>query len=149
MKQNKIRVILLEDNDAIREVICDLFDLRGYEVFAFKTPAICPLHLLPECRCKENERCADIILSDLEMPCINGLKFIENQRYKNCKAPHIAMMSGNWGEEELLRASELGCKNFHKPFQIDEINEWLDEVEKNIDLERKLTNWFKEPLGDV
>jgi len=149
MEKNKIRVILLEDNEVNRNVLCDLFDMRGYEVFAFETPAICPLQLLPECRCNANERCADIILSDLGMPIISGLQFIENQKHKNCKVLHVAMMSGNWGKEELVKAKELGCKIFHKPFQINDINEWLDEVEKNISLDRKLKDWFKELLGDV
>ena len=149
MEKDKIRVILLEDNEVIRNVLCELFNRRGYEVFAFETPAICPLHLLPECRCNENESCADIILSDLEMPTISGLQFIKNQKDKSCKILHFAMMSGKWEKEELLKAKDLGCKIFHKPFQINDFNEWLDEVEKNISLERKLTDWFKELSGDI
>ncbi len=148
MGKNKIRVILLEDNEGSRAVLCEVFARRGYEVFVFGTPAICPLQIRPECRCDQNERCADIIFSDLEMPVIDGLQFIENQRKKQCKTPFIAMMSGNWGEKELLRAQELRCKIFHKPFEIKEINGWLDELEEHINFDRKLTDWVKEPMED-
>ena len=56
------------------------------------------------------------------------------------------MMSGAWGEEGLLKAKELGCKIFFKPFNFEDITEWLDEVEQNISLERELRDWFKENL---
>ena len=145
MEQNRIRIILLEDNDANRKLLCRLFDRRGYEVFAFPTPAVCPLQRLPECRCDGNERCADIILSDLDMPLVTGLQFIENQKQKNCKVVHAAIMSGNWQEDAVLKARELGCKIFHKPFEIREINDWLDEIDNSTNLERRLTDWLKEP----
>ena len=50
------------------------------------------------------------------------------------------MMSGNWPNEDLAMAKKLGCKVFNKPFDLSEIDAWLDDVEKNIDLDRELSN---------
>lgn len=50
------------------------------------------------------------------------------------------MMSGNWPKEDMTIAKKLGCKVFNKPFTISEMDEWLDDVEKNIDLDRELSN---------
>ena len=136
----KIRALLLEDNDLIRSLMSTVLESRGYEVFKFSTPAICPLQKTPACGCADNSRCADIILSDLGMPAVSGIEFIKNQKEKKCKTPYIAMMSGNWPAEDVKTARELKCKVFNKPFNMAEIEEWLDDVEKNINLNRKLVN---------
>ena len=145
MKQeNKIRVILLDDNDGIRSDLLKILAARGYEVFAFSNPAICPLQIMPECRCNANQACTDIIVSDIDMPNMTGLSFIENQKKKNCKCQHIVLMSGNWTDTDLSRAHELDCKTFNKPFSFNEFYKWLDEVVKAIEPSRELCDWFKE-----
>lgn len=142
MSKIKLRAILLEDDDTIRNVIKEVLTGRGYETFSFDSPAICPLQLTRECLCNERQQCIDIIISDLDMPAVTGLQFIENQRKKKCKCQHIALMSGFLTEQDKLRAKALGCKIFLKPFSLDELYKWLDEVENQIDPNRELTNWF-------
>jgi len=117
---------------------------RGYEVYAFSNPAICPLQTVPECRCSGKQACTDIIISDLDMPNMTGLDFIEKQKKKNCKCQHVVLMSGSWTEQDLSRAHELGCKTFAKPFAFQEFYDWLDEVEKSLEPARELTNWFQD-----
>jgi len=141
----KFRIILLDDDDGVRSVLSEILANRGYEVFPFSSPAICPLQMMPECRCNVNQTCTDIIISDLDMPNMTGLDFIENQKKKNCKCQHVVLMSGNWTEQDLLRAHELGCKTFAKPFPFEEFYEWLDEVERSIESTRELCNWFQDP----
>jgi len=74
------------------------------------------------------------------MPSVSGIEFIKNQKAKKCKTPYIAMMSGNWSTGDVVSARKLGCKVFNKPFNMSEMDEWLDEVEKNINLDRELSN---------
>jgi CheY-like chemotaxis protein len=139
----KLRAIILEDDEVLKEVLSEILRLRGYEIYAFDTPAICPLQLAPECECHENERCADILLSDINMPLITGLEFIRNQKDKGCKSPYTALISGEWSAERLSEAESLGCKTFPKPYSLKEINDWLDDIEKNIDLSIELRDWVK------
>ena len=138
------RVLLLEDNVSILKLLTELLKERGYEVLGFTSPAICPLQMTPECRCGENQRCTDIIISDLQMPAVTGLTFIENQRKKNCKCPNIALVSAFWTKEDLSLAHDLKCKTFTKPFFFQELDEWLDEVETTIEPGRELCNWFQD-----
>ena len=140
----KFRVILLEDNDAIRFLFSEIFADRGYEIFTFSTPAICPLQMIPECRCGVNQTCTDMIVSDLDMPNMTGLSFIENQKKKNCKCQHVVLMSANWTEQDLSLAHKLGCKTFEKPFPFQVFDEWLDEVERSIEPTRELCHWFQD-----
>ena len=76
----KFRVILIEDSKAILRLLSETFGDRGYEIFGFYNPAVCPLQMIPECRCGVNQMCTDIIVSDLNMPNMTGLSFIENQK---------------------------------------------------------------------
>ena len=140
----KFRAIILEDSPSILRLFTDLLTERGYETFGFSNPAICPLQLLPECRCDENQTCTDIIISDLRMPNITGLGFIEIQKRKKCKCRHIALVSASWTEKDLSIARSLGCKTFTKPFFFQELEDWLDEVEADIEPSRELLNWFQE-----
>ena len=143
----KLRIVLLEDNEMLRTMLSGVLADRGHEVFSFSNPARCPLQVLQECRCNANQTCTDISLSDLEMPNMNGLRFIENQKKKNCKCQNVVLMSGRWTEHELKRAQELGCETLEKPFPLDELIEWLDEVERSIAPTRVLCSWFKESIN--
>lgn len=143
---NKIRIILLDDLDSIRNSLSKFLALNGYEVFSFSSPVICPLQLEPECRCTENQTCTDIIITDLDMQGMSGLKFIQNQKNKNCKCKYIALMSGLWTEEKLDRADELSCKIFTKPVLPNDILRWIKDVTNKIDPDRELCSWFEEPL---
>ncbi len=138
------RVLLLEDTVSILKLLTEFLEDRGYEVLGFSSPAICPLQMKPECRCGENQRCTDIIISDLQMPAITGLTFIENQRKKNCKCKHVALISAYWTDKDLARAQTLKCKTFTKPFFFPELDKWLDHVEKTIDPGRELCNWVQD-----
>ncbi len=141
---SKVRVILLDDNEGVRSILAEILEERGYEVFSYADPGICPLQLEPECRCKGSQTCTDIIISDVDMPSMTGLEFIENQKNKKCKCRHVVLISGGWTEERLERAHNLGCKTFEKPFPFDQFYKWLDEIEKRIEPTRELCSWFQE-----
>ena len=136
------RVLIFDDQKEIRQLLWSLFDDRGYEVFTFPHPAICPLSEADCCPCPSDQSCTDIIISDVEMPFLNGLDFIEQQIGKGCRCKYIALMSGAFTDEHVAKATALGIKLFKKPFQIKEIIEWLDQVETEIDPQRKLTDWY-------
>jgi CheY-like chemotaxis protein len=142
--ETNLRIILLEDTEAIRSSMTKMLRNRGFEVFSFSNPSICPLQLEPECRCDETQTCTDIIVSDMDMPEMTGLTFIENQRRKNCKCQHVALMSGLWTEENLEHAQELDCKVFVKPFPFDDLIEWISKIQKDVKPSRKLCMWFED-----
>jgi two-component system, response regulator YesN len=138
----KIRVLVLEDDTIIRESLTKILTGLGYDVYSYSTPAVCPLQELTECRCGEKQTCIDIIVSDLEMPIMSGLDFIEGQRTKRCKCQKIAIMSGNITQEAQLRANALNIKLIKKPFSLEVLFNWLNEVEKDINEDRELLDWF-------
>ncbi len=82
------------------------------------------------CQCSRVTPCADVILTDLEMPGVNGLDFVEDQMRKGCKCRHMALMSGHWSDETLRRAKALGVHVLAKPFHPAQIETWIAELEK-------------------
>ena len=138
----KLRALIFDDHQEIRQFLWAVFDSRGYEVFTFPHPAICPLSGENPCPCPKEQSCSDIIISDVEMPFKNGLDFIEEQISKGCRCKNIALMSGAFTNEHFAKLKSSGIMYFKKPFKLDDLEIWLDRIEKNIDPERKLADWY-------
>ena len=138
------RVLIFDDQKVIRQVLWSLFDDRGYEVFTFPHPGLCQLSEVNHCPCPEGQACSDVIISDVEMPFKNGMDFIEEQINKGCRCKNIALMSGAFKNKHIAKAKSLGLTLFKKPFRLADINNWLDQIEKNIDPERNLAVWLRE-----
>ena len=137
----KLRSYIFDDNDTVRTLLQQVCLDRGYEVFAFSSPGLCPLNLNQSCQCPVPCACGDIVLSDLKMPIVDGLEFVRAQRAKGCHIRFVALMSGYWSEGDLLLARQYDCKIFQKPFPLSELYAWLDEVERQIDPSRCLASF--------
>lgn len=135
------RAVIFDDNDLIRFALRSLLDRRGYEVLTFPEPGLCPLHVIQECPCPANTRCADLIMSDVNMMGVNGIEFVEQLIQKGCRRPHFSLMSACFSSDDLVRASKLGCALFTKPLDMHRVTAWVEEVERSIPSERILFDW--------
>ncbi len=135
----KIKAVVLEDDDTIRTLTCEILKDRGYEVCASSGPLFSPVYLDEECICSD-EHCSTIVITDINMPNMTGLEFIEHQKSMGCNIQYVAVMSGRWTNETLAHANRLGCQTFNKPFKIDEIKKWLDECEMRLGYKSRLSN---------
>ena len=142
MAEITYRVLIFDDDDNIRKLLWTYFDKKGFEVFTFPNPASCPLCKKEICPCPIKHACADFILTDFEMPIMKGLNFLEEQINKGCRCNHMALMSGNLSNKEIQHAKELGVAVFHKPFNLKEIDDWVEKSIKTIPDERILSSWF-------
>jgi len=136
------RVLIFDDDAIIRKILWQYFDNRKYEVLTFPHPKSCALCDIQSCDCPIQEACADIIISDLNMPFMKGLDFLELQITKGCKAKHLALMSGDLTATDADRAVQHGIKLFEKPFVFKELDEWVKVVEEEIPAERRLADWY-------
>ena len=141
-----MRIVVMDDNPDIRKMLKTALESKGHEVFTFDNPKICPLQMIPVCRCEENEKCADLIITDIEMPEMDGFEFLENHRAKNCHCKDVFVMSGRLNRGDVERATALGCKTFHKPLQLAMLFDQVEQVERKISPERRLRDWFLEVI---
>jgi DNA-binding response OmpR family regulator len=123
------KVLVLDDDDLIRSTLFYFLQQEGYHVEAYAQPDHCPIYLSNQCICQVNEPCADIIITDINMPGTGGIEFIQSQLRKGCKVTHIAVMSGDWESGQMKIARDLGCKTFLKPFSILAMKKWLESLQ--------------------
>jgi len=140
--ERKMRVIVFEDDQDIGQLIEQFLKDKGYEVYMYQDPSQCPLQHSHDCQCSEKETCADVVITDIDMPHVSGFDFIEGQVSKGCKIRNMAVMSGRWSEISAKRAESLGCTVFKKPFSLSLFAEWLDMCEDRLDRSKNLSNWF-------
>lgn len=139
------RILIFEDNDILRSTLKYILNEQGYEVFAFSQPRMCQLHDSANHNCPVDHACADIIISDVNMPTKTGLELIKEREQKGCIVKYRALMSADWTDADLKYAQELGCHIFHKPFDIKEMLKWLNESVAKINPERKLSDMLTKP----
>ncbi len=136
----KTRVLIFDGNQTLGITLNKILDGRGFDVFTFSESAVCPLFHTDDHIRNSDSVCSDIIISDLYLPSIDGLKLIKDQIDKGCKVKGRALMSTTWSEDEWQYAQKLGCKLFSKPFDLNSMLEWMDDCAKGIDADRKLIN---------
>lgn len=127
-------VFVLEDESILRSTLGEILTQNGYNVQEYSDPTFCPISNVQNSWCNVKVPCADFIITDINMPRMNGLKFIENQMQKGCIAPHVAVMSAVWSEDQYQKARELGCKVFEKPFGFIDLLNWMKECENQSNL---------------
>lgn len=138
-KKSSYRILVFDDHQEILNLLKVVFDSRGYEVLTYPHPGACPIFDNTSCSCPDGQSCTDIILTDINMPVMKGIDFIEKQLEKGCHCRHLALMSGDYTLDDMQRASELGLKFFKKPFAVADIFDWLDQIEQKINPHRQLT----------
>ncbi|MFZ2196303.1 MAG: response regulator [Thermodesulfovibrionales bacterium] len=135
----KPRVIIFDDESMLLELMEFYFDRWGFEVFSFQTPIVC-LFNGSSGSCESLAPCADLVISDFQMPQMTGIELFQLQARKGCRIDNKmkAIMSGHADGELLKQCKDLGYKFFQKPFDYSELYAWVSECEKYFDLSKPL-----------
>lgn len=121
-KKGKIKrpkILVVDDEINIRELLEDLLRAKGYEVSTASNGE----DALKMLKCE----CYDLIISDVKMPVKDGVAFFKelvdvNPSMKN----RVMFVTGNMDEiEGFLKGTGLRC--IHKPFDIGELLDVVDE----------------------
>lgn len=73
---------------------------------------------------------------------MSGLEFIEAMKKQGCKgiAQNMVVMSGALAQEDISKATALGCVVVEKPITLNQIDELIEEMKKVINPERRLAD---------
>lgn len=143
----KPRVIIFDDEIFVLGMLKDFFRMRGYEVLSYDNPtSICPIYGDDGDVCRNEHPCSDIMITDFNMPGVNGVELLEFQARKGCRLDirNKSVISGYIDDANMRRVYELGCNFLHKPFTLYALTEWLSECEKRLDLEAPLATRRRE-----
>jgi CheY-like chemotaxis protein len=116
-------ILLVDDEADFRLSMALLLERRGYQV----SEASNGLHALQIIsNCVREDRDIDLILTDIKMPMMTGVQFIERVRQEK-EDVEIVIVTGYGDRETLSKLAGKGCnKILHKPFDEEELLGLLD-----------------------
>lgn len=115
------KILVVEDEDYLREIVCSLLKGKGYETSEAPNGKVARevLHL----------KDFDVILSDVQMPHLSGIELLE-WNMKNKSIPFV-LMTGFSHILETQSAFDLGAVGFlTKPFEESELFDVIDRIAK-------------------
>lgn len=127
-----MRTLLFEDDDQLRLVLHRMCTRRGWKIRSFQNALACPLACSSKCTCPLPEFCANVIVTDFEMPGLDGVSFVSQLRDKGCRISNIAVFSGSCDDDALACASDLGIRVFAKPDGILALLDLLETVASQV-----------------
>ena len=116
-------IFVIDDDKMIREMIRNLLENNGHQVVCAENGRL-GLELL-------RQKAADLIITDIFMPEMDGTEFIMDIVEEFPQAKIIAISGGsNIEEVDILKlAHNLGAvKTFQKPFDLQEFNAAVEEL---------------------
>ena len=117
---SKNRILLIEDEDLIREMIALALEEEGYEVHTAKNGRSA-LAMLQNTNLNKAKLTPDLIILDLMLPEINGLDICRLLRYEGDITP-ILVVSAKSSETDRVLGLEVGADDYlSKPFSMREL----------------------------
>lgn len=113
------RILVVEDEDLIREMVVLSLQEEGYEV-AIAKDGVTASNLLQTAEDDESEIPYDLIVLDLMLPQVNGLDICRWLRYQGNLIP-ILVLSAKASETDRVLGLEVGADDYiTKPFSMPE-----------------------------
>ena len=117
MTDERLRVLLAEDDRAVRESLARAMTLEGYEVSAVNDGAAALQHL----RDDSVDVPPDIILLDVSMPAVDGLTVCRVLRSEGVRIP-ILMLTARTEPSDRIAGLDAGADDYVlKPFDLGEL----------------------------
>jgi DNA-binding NtrC family response regulator len=115
MTANKLRVLVLDDEPIVCKRLQPALEKLGFEVDAF-TQSVEAMHQIQQTD-------YDIIITDLKMKEIDGMRFLEEAKKQNPKT-EVIVITGFATMETARQSFQKGVFDFiAKPFKLTEIQE--------------------------
>ncbi len=108
-------VLLVEDDEAIRELICDVLQAEGFVVTA-ATDAATGIRLLEQ-HSPDEDFC--VVLLDWMLPGTSGLKVLQHLQERGARVPVIAMSASRDDLQQAIRAGADVA--LAKPFEVEHL----------------------------
>jgi len=121
-----MRILIVDDSSTMRRIIGNVVTQLGVakEDFDEAEDGVVALNLY-----KKNNN-YDVVLTDWNMPNMNGLELVKAIRLLDKKIP-IVMITTEGGKGEVITALKAGVNNYIvKPFSADILKEKLDGLVK-------------------
>jgi len=128
----KIKILILDDDSAIRNELSEFLESKGFEIYKASKPSEAELLL--------NQTEIDIAIIDVKLPEKDGIETLKDIRQKHPEIEFI-IISGHGDMEMVIQAMRAGAGNFFlKPFRSIDVENAIERTQRYI----KLNKQFKE-----
>jgi two-component system chemotaxis response regulator CheY len=120
-----IRALIVDDSSVMRKIVERCLRQAGMDL-----GQVLEASNGAEALALVTENTFDLILSDINMPVMDGLEFIKHlKEVESAKNIPIVMITTEGGEKSVLEALSLGAKGYiRKPFTPDQVKEHVIPV---------------------
>ncbi len=113
MDMNAIRLLFVEDDPALRMVVCETLEFEGFHVFQ-ADDGVSGLEIF------YNEN-IDVVVADIMMPNLDGLEMVTRMRQRNRLIP-IIFLTAKSSVESVVEGFNVGADDYlRKPFSMREL----------------------------
>jgi CheY-like chemotaxis protein len=120
MSDGDVRILVVDDDDAIRMLVTRLFQRRGYDVRSASDGADA-IELL-------DAESFDLMILDLMMPRVDGIGVLDHLRASSRSSPRIIVMTAAVPNILARVPPEQIFKLITKPFDLDQLLQHADEA---------------------
>lgn len=126
-----MKILLLEDDDILNELLCSFLEDNGYQVTTTYDG------LEAENELSHNK--FDLLILDVNVPGINGFNLLKNFRALNINTPAIYITSLDQ-TEDIKKGFLSGCDDYlKKPFVFEELNIRIENIKRLYRLNKNQT----------
>lgn len=119
-----LRVLVVDDEETVRELLTSFLQRRGYDVVAV-ADGVLGVHTF-----RHAEKPFHCVISDFQMPRMNGILMLGEIRHLEPKT-HLILQSGDPGLRGLMERSGLGdVPLLHKPWNVRDLWEIMDKYDE-------------------
>jgi DNA-binding NtrC family response regulator len=124
------RLLLAEDDDDVRWSLTEILETEGFEVIAVSSGSALLEHLGSAFLFEQRTTPPDVIVSDIRMPGVSGLKVLEGVRQRGWNIPVVLITA--FGDDEIrARAMRLDATLLSKPLDLNELQAALARAMEN------------------
>ena len=135
----QVRILVVEDEEAIRTGLIDVLVFHGYEVDSAATG--------PEGLEKALTGKFELILLDIMLPGMDGYEICDRIRVVDRNQP-IIMLTAKTSDEEIIQGLKLGADDYvPKPFSVQQLVLRIEAVLRRSQIGRKYARTLS--IGDV
>ncbi len=136
------KVVCIEDDKNVLFFLESFLKSEGYEPVCFDDPVVALKHL------KNHEEEYPLIITDVKMPVIDGIKLLEEIRKEGIKSSVIVITA--YGEiEDAVRAMRLGATSYlQKPLKAEELVVHIEKAFQEYNNKLELEN-LKERVEEI
>jgi len=129
-RQDKIEILILDDEKQFTEELYEFFQNSGFEAFEANTEL--------EARKILADHEIDLLILDVRLPGVNGLDILKDVKVR-CPAMEVIIVSAHGDMDTVIKAMRLGAFDYlRKPFRHIDIQIAIERTQKYLLMQRRL-----------